>query len=104
MVWDYGVHTEINCQVSLIHCGLVWHMVSEIVAITGSSNGFSPVYCQVIAWISSDLLSIGPTETNLNSNKKSKQKNLVHENAIENVVCKALAIMSSDDFSYWLSP
>ena len=55
MARDYVVHTEINCKVSLIHCGLVWHMVSEIVAITGSSNGFSPIYCKVIAWISSDL-------------------------------------------------
>ena len=35
-----------------------YYLVTEILVITGSSNGLAPIWCQTITWTSADLLSI----------------------------------------------
>ena len=75
--------------------------VSEDWVIIGWGNGLVLVQCQAITWTNDDLLSVGPTETNLSEIWiKMQSFSFKKINAFENAVCQMTTILlrhESDD-------
>ena len=68
----------------------VQHTVTNI----GSDNNLSPVQHQAIIWTNAAIVSIEPQGTYSNENLFKIQQVPIHGNALENVVCEMVAILS----------
>ena len=87
----YKISQWIN--MSLTHWGRVTHICVSKLTITGSDNGLSPGWCQVIIWINAGILLIRSLGT-LQWNLKWNSCIFIQENACEYVICEMAAILS----------
>ena len=70
-----------------------WLMASMNIVVISSGSGLWPVLCQAMTWTSTELLSVGPIETNFIEIAIKIQTFSFQENAFENVVCKISIIL-----------
>ena len=88
------LHDPCWCYWLLTHWGRVTHICVGKPAIIGSDNGLSPDRRQAIIWTNAGILLIGPLGTHFSENFNWNSNIFILENALENVVCKMVLILS----------
>ena len=78
----------------LTHWGRVTHICVNKLAIIGSNNGLSPGRRQAIIWTNAGILWIGLLGTYISEILMEIFNIFIDENALENVVCETVAILS----------
>ena len=102
--WCYGANLLqqlLTIYLQLTHWGRTTHICVSKLTIIASDNGLSPGRRKAIIWNNAGIFSIGLLWTNLSEIFNRNSDIFFQENALENVVCEIVSILSRPQ---WVKP